>query len=415
MWKKFFVFLVLIFSASASFAQTPSLWSVEYGPTAKSARTNSLQATNNNMRVVDFVRPNASALSSKEVAFPIEGISYTFVRDYEIEGIAGNSRLGYVSNSPFLSVITTDKEGRVVVDAWIEQGGRAKNFKVISNTLFEADNVAMGRKMDNDYFPQIGSGKFKIAPLGKRRSVEVCGEPYWLETTAYLYDEDSVNSWLFNGDEAALRVYLQNAAHGINAALHNSKIYDVVVRLVKLEKVPNFPNTPTTPSLVTALAESPYTRSLLDSGVTTVALWFGTYRGDSYAGAAGYNIRVVVIGGGSSTENHESGHNKGANHQPEDESQTVAAEYMYAFANTVETQFSTAVAVPRLCKTFCDRIPVYSTPKVAYNGIATGVADERDNARRIRLGVEERGAVPKCGAGGGVGGGNSLFETKPEE
>lgn len=422
MRKNVFVFLFVVFFSffsQASFAQgMPNLWTIEYGPELQNLGGNSLKS-DEWLRKVDKVRPNASALTSKEITLPIEGISHVFVKEYSASGIAGDSVVGYVDGSPFPSVITTDKEGRVAVDAWTNQGGVAKNFKVIANTLFESDNAILAQKLVNDYRPEVGAaraGKFKIQANAKRRAVSTCGSPYWLETTAYLYDQDAVDSWLFGGDEPALRVYLQNVAHSLNTTLRNSAIDDVVVRLVKLEKVPNFPNTPTTPNLLTALVLSPYNQTKIEGGIANLALWYGGVR-DQYAGLAGYNIRVNIIGGGSWVENHEFGHTKGAHHQREDPSQSMDTVYPYAYASVVPYQFSTAVAVAHLCTTGpCITIPAYSTPSVSHNGIPIGAENERDNARRIRLGIEMQGATPKCGAGVVTGSsGNSLFETKPRE
>lgn len=415
MRKNVFVFLFVVFFSLASFAEMPSLWGIEYGPTVKSVRVNSLQDTYG-LRMIDSVRTNAQVLSSHEITFSIAGISHKAVREYEVFGIAGKSWVGHVDNSPFLSVITTDNEGRVVVNAWTNQGGRAKNFKVIRDTLFESDNAAIAKRLDNDYFPSVNDAEnFKIQTNGKRRSVGICGEPYLLETTAYLYEQAAVDSWLFEGDEAALRVYLQNVADSITPALRNSKIYNLHVRLVRLEKVSTVENAPTTGHLGGWLDANPLTKSLLSSGVNTVALWFGVYRGD-YTGMAGNRTRVNFIGGGSTTENHEWGHNHYARHQPEDYEGVTFASNPTAFANAVESQFATAVARTNLCRTFCDVIPVFSTPNVSYNGIPTGTED-RNNAGVIRRAAIDLGAVPKCGAGGaGSGsGGNSVFETTPEE
>lgn len=409
MRKNVFAFLFVVFSASASFAEAPKLWAIEYGPELSKLETNSLDG-HEWLHKVDRVRPNASALSSREVAFSIEGISYNFVRNYEVEGIAGKSIIGFVGNSSFRSVITKDENGRMSAELHIEDGGRPRTFNVIGHNLFEVDTAAVARGLTDDYVEDSNSDRLKVEAL-KRRAVEVCGEPYLLETTAYLYEQAAVDSWLFEGDEAALRLYLQNVADSITPALQNSKIYELRVRLVRLEKVPTVQNAETIGHLGGWLEANPYTKELLSKGVGTVALWFGVAR-PNYTGMASVNTRVCLIGGGGTTERHEWGHNHYARHQPEDYAGFGFANNPTAFANAVNTQFATAVALPGLCPNFCGVIPVYSTPLVSYNGIPTGTED-RNNAGVIRQGGLDLGAVQKCAAP--IIGVKSVFETKTRE
>jgi hypothetical protein len=182
------------------------------------------------------------------------------------------------------------------------------------------------------------------------------------------------------------------------------------VRLVRLEKVATVENVPNVGDIGYWLANSPYTQTLISSGVNTVALWFGVYRGGQTVGMAADKTRVNLIGGGGIVERHEWGHNHHARHQPEDYQGVTISEYPTAFANSVDLQFATAVAQTTLCHSVCGTIPVYSTPSVSFNGVPTGTV-ERNNAGVLVQGAIDLGAIPKCGAGGIGSGGNSVVNN----
>lgn len=76
---------------------------------------------------------------------------------------------------------------------------------------------------------------------------------------------------------------------------------------------------------------------------------------------------------------HELGHNMGARHNLEEDGSAGYAHGWYNKAGNWRTIMSYPISG---CS--CPRINNFSNPDVMYNGVATGVADTRDNARKMR-------------------------------
>lgn len=75
---------------------------------------------------------------------------------------------------------------------------------------------------------------------------------------------------------------------------------------------------------------------------------------------------------------HEHGHNMGLQHNPENGSGPA---FPYAFGHWVNGNFRTVMSYSNPCTGGCTRRPYFSNPNVSFNGAATGIADQRDNAR----------------------------------
>lgn len=131
-------------------------------------------------------------------------------------------------------------------------------------------------------------------------------------------------------------------------------------------------------------------------GADLVALITDTGKG--YCGIA-YVMRTVDVsfeqygfsvtargcaGGGSLTFPHELGHNMGLEHDPANGASPANASYPYAFGHYVSGQFRTIMSYSSECTSFCPRIAYFSNPSVSVGGFATGIADQRDNARALR-------------------------------
>lgn len=82
---------------------------------------------------------------------------------------------------------------------------------------------------------------------------------------------------------------------------------------------------------------------------------------------------------GSKSFAHELGHNMGARHNLEEDASAGYAHGWYNKGGNWRTIMSYAISG---CS--CPRINNFSNPDVIYNGVATGVADSRDNARKMR-------------------------------
>ena len=85
---------------------------------------------------------------------------------------------------------------------------------------------------------------------------------------------------------------------------------------------------------------------------------------------------------GNLTFGHEHGHNLGMEHNPENSSATSSsASFPWSFAHYVNGSYRTMMSYSAQCQNGCPRAQQISNPSVIHNGVATGISDQRDNAR----------------------------------
>lgn len=84
---------------------------------------------------------------------------------------------------------------------------------------------------------------------------------------------------------------------------------------------------------------------------------------------------------GNLTYAHEHGHNMGFEHDPANGTSTSNASYPYAFAHFVNGSYRTVMSYSNQCTSGCTRVAHFSNPDITHNGVATGIANQRDNAR----------------------------------
>jgi hypothetical protein len=99
------------------------------------------------------------------------------------------------------------------------------------------------------------------------------------------------------------------------------------------------------------------------------------------SGFANYAYQVTALGClANSTLAHEHGHNMGMEHDPGSAGISPSgASYPWSFGHYVNGAFRTIMSY-NVCTISCPRILHFSNPDVLYNGIPTGVLDQRDNA-----------------------------------
>lgn len=92
-------------------------------------------------------------------------------------------------------------------------------------------------------------------------------------------------------------------------------------------------------------------------------------------------IATLYMVGGRFTFAHEIGHIQGARHDNHSATPTYGRGYIFS---TTGTSNRTIMAVGGSCNppTGC-RVQYFSTPNASYGGVAVGIANSRDNARRI--------------------------------
>ena len=100
------------------------------------------------------------------------------------------------------------------------------------------------------------------------------------------------------------------------------------------------------------------------------------------AGFAGYAFQVTALGClANSTLSHEHGHNLGMEHDPASAGVSPSgASYPWSFGHYVDGAFRTIMSYD-VCSQGCPRVLHFSNPDVSYNGIPTGVLNQRDNAQ----------------------------------
>lgn len=81
---------------------------------------------------------------------------------------------------------------------------------------------------------------------------------------------------------------------------------------------------------------------------------------------------------------HELGHNMGLEHDPANGVNPADASYPYSFAHFVNGKFRTVMSYSDQCSSGCTKAPHFSNPSKNYIGIATGISNQRDNARALR-------------------------------
>ena len=101
--------------------------------------------------------------------------------------------------------------------------------------------------------------------------------------------------------------------------------------------------------------------------------------------ASSYSVSARSCAVGNLTFAHELGHNQGCHHNPENGGLPEHASYPYAFGHYVDGSFRTIMSYSDPCTppNFCPRVAHFSNPSVSFNGVPTGVADQRDNSRVI--------------------------------
>ena len=103
------------------------------------------------------------------------------------------------------------------------------------------------------------------------------------------------------------------------------------------------------------------------------------------SGFAGYAFQATDRGClPNSTFAHEHGHNMGMEHNPENSSvgsNPSAAAYDFSFGHWISGSFATIMTYSSICPVYCPRILNFSNPDVLYNGLPTGILNQRDNAQ----------------------------------
>ncbi len=102
--------------------------------------------------------------------------------------------------------------------------------------------------------------------------------------------------------------------------------------------------------------------------------------GPGFAGSA-FQVTARGCAVGNLTYAHEHGHNMGMEHDPANGTSPGNASYPYSFGHFVSGNYRTVMSYSSECVGGCTRRPYFSNPDVTFSGEATGIANQRDNAR----------------------------------
>jgi len=97
-----------------------------------------------------------------------------------------------------------------------------------------------------------------------------------------------------------------------------------------------------------------------------------------------FQVTKYTCAVGNLTMAHEFGHNLGLEHNPENSSAWPNdGSFDYSYAHYHDGSYRTVMSYSSQCSSACTRRMYYSNPDVTFNSLATGVINERDNARTL--------------------------------
>lgn len=190
------------------------------------------------------------------------------------------------------------------------------------------------------------------------------------------------------GGDVQARLLAQSAIDSANTAYLNSKIRQRL-RLVHSEEI-----------VYTETASASTDLSNLRSN-STIAAMRNTYKADMVSmisesvGVCGIGYLLNSLSGsptnaftvtvrscavGNLSFAHELGHNMGSQHNPENGSGPV---FPYSYGHYVNGSYRTVMSYADPCTSGCSRVAYFSNPQVNYQGLSTGIDNQRDNARSI--------------------------------
>lgn len=190
------------------------------------------------------------------------------------------------------------------------------------------------------------------------------------------------------GGDAQAQVFAQQAIDSTNTAYRNSKIRQRV-RLVNAQETA-MAETGSLGTELTALrndAGAATQRNNFNADLvamisnSTDNCGIGYLMGSTTGNPNnGFTVTARTCAVGNLSFAHELGHNMGSAHNPENGS---GGTYSYSFGHNVNGSYRTVMAYVNPCANGCARVPYFSNPSVIFNGVPTGIANARDNARSI--------------------------------
>jgi hypothetical protein len=190
------------------------------------------------------------------------------------------------------------------------------------------------------------------------------------------------------GGDAQAQAFAQSAIDVSNTTYRNSKIRQRV-RLVNAQEtaiaetgslgseLPVLRGDSTTANLRTTFKADLVAMISNSSDNCGIGYLMGSVAGNSNNG---FTVTSRTCAVGNLSFPHEMGHNMGDAHNPENGS---GGTYSYSFGHWVNGSYRTVMSYVDQCTAGCVRHPYFSNPGVIFNGVPTGIANARDNARSM--------------------------------
>jgi len=244
---------------------------------------------------------------------------------------------------------------------------------------------ALLMRIDTQRFPQCGGAD--EVPHGFHDETRTVNAPDGTITIDVLIVVSPSSTAQLGGQPQA-RAFAQSAVDSANTAYQNS-LMQARLRLagVRFTTRADSGNSATDLSWLRSNAEVAGWRNQVGADMVGMISEFSNSCGQGYlmgsppgAGFApnAYQVSARSCAVGNLTYAHEHGHNMGFQHDPGNGS---GAAFPYAYGHFVDGSYRTVMSYSTGCAAGCARRPYFSNPNVAFMGAATGIVDQRDNAR----------------------------------
>jgi hypothetical protein len=191
------------------------------------------------------------------------------------------------------------------------------------------------------------------------------------------------------GGNAQIEAEIQAAINGANVAFANSKVYGQL-RLVKMAEI-DISETGVAEDDLNAVRDAGVVegiRNQVGADVVSIVLESLDVCGTSYTmrvvgpefAAYAYQVTARRCALSNFSLAHEHGHHLGLEHNPESSQHQATASFDWAFGHYRSSLFRTVMSYSSPCPVECPRIPYFSNPLVSFQGEATGMSAQRDNA-----------------------------------
>ena len=299
-------------------------------------------------------------------------------------------------HSKWIGTVAGDADSSVAITTYkgvsvgrIETAGRVYQLKPSRNDdyIIEELNMQAFPNCDNDLQHIIQSPGKNQDQLKFERSASAA-DPVVIDLLAVYTPAARIK----NGGHTGIQALIQAAVDIANLAFTDSNM-DIVFQLVHTTQV-NYVEGTSSQDLVW-IRDDPGVKNLRnDKAADMVSLiTAGNYCGIGYVqrnpGASfedfAYQVTADDCAVGNLTFAHEHGHNMGMEHDPANGASPANASFVYSYGHFVNGSYRTVMSYPHECIGGCTRVAHFSNPNVMHNSAATGIANQRDNARTGRF------------------------------